>query len=292
MTSAYLPVLSPGDPPAVTVRPGNGHRFLVVCDHASVALPRSLGTLGVSDADLATHIACDIGARWAAERVAAALDATLVCAGYSRLVVDCNRYPWDPGSMARQSAGVVIPGNADLTEAARLERLASIFLPYQQAIDRCLGELLSAGHAPIFVSIHSCTAQLNGPPRPWPIGIGYAGDAQYSTRIIEELRRLGVAPVGDNEPYAMEPGADYTTPEHALRHGLEYVQVEFRQDLIGTEAAAHGWADTFIAALKAALAGDRRAPDRWSPGYPCPHRTALGPGLLAAPAACGSRRTT
>ena len=81
----------------------------------------------------------------------------------------------------------------------------------------------------------------------------------------------------------MEPGADYTTPEHALRRGLEYLQVEFRQDLIGTEAAAHGWADTFVAALLAALAGERAAPDLWLPGYPCPHRTTIGPALLTAP---------
>ncbi len=283
MTRADRTVLSPGDPPAFTVRRGASRRFFVVCDHASVAMPLSLGTLGVGAADLSTHIACDIGARWVAERVATSLDATLICAGFSRLVVDCNRYPWDAGSMARQSAGVVIPGNADLTEDERLGRLDEIFLPYQQAIDRGLEDLQAAGHAPIFLSIHSCTAQLHGPPRPWPIGIGYVGSAAYSMRVIDELRRLGVAPVGDNEPYAMEPGADYTTPEHALRRGLEYLQVEFRQDLIGTESAAHGWAETFVAALKASLAGDRPAPERWTPRYACPHRTAIGPAQLTAP---------
>lgn len=283
MTSADRPVLSAGDPPAYTVRPGGSPRFFVVCDHAAVAIPHALGTLGVGAADLATHIACDIGARWVAERVATALDATLVCAGYSRLVVDCNRNPWDPGSIARQSAGVVVPGNADLTDSERLQRLAEIFLPYQRAIDRGLTDLAAAGHTPVFLSIHSCTAQLNGPPRPWPIGIGYAGDAAYSRRCIEELRRLGVAPVGDNEPYAMEPGADYTTPEQALRRGLEYLQVEFRQDLIGTEAAAHRWADTFVTALRAARSGGPWASAPWRPGYGSPHRSVVGRHLLETP---------
>ena len=292
MTSAAPALLSADDPPAFTVRRGTSSRFFIVCDHAAVAIPRTLGTLGVGAADLATHIACDIGARWVAERVADRLDATLVCAGFSRLVIDCNRYPWDPGSIARQSAGVVIPGNLDLTEAERLQRLTEIFLPYQQAIDRGLEEMRSAGDAPIFLSIHSCTAQLNGPPRPWPIGIGYAGAATYSLRCIDALRRLGVAPVGDNEPYAMEPGADYTTPEHALRRGLEYLQVEFRQDLVGSESAAQGWADTFVAALLAALAGERAATEPWTPGYPCPHRAAPGAALLHTPPAGVNRRST
>ena len=55
--------------------------------------------------------------------------------------------------------------------------------------------------------------------------------------------------VGDNEPYAIDIGIDYTVPEHAMRRGLPHLQIEFRQDLIADAIGAERWAGVFADAL-------------------------------------------
>jgi len=285
MPTAPTPILSATDGPPFILRRAAGTAFLIVCDHASAAIPAALGTLGLTPDILGTHIASDIGARWVAQRVAARLDATLISAGYSRLVIDCNRYPWDPASIAGQSAGINVPGNDRLGQAARIARLAEIFLPYHRAIATALRELKERGARPVLVSVHSCTPMLDGPPRPWPIGLSYTAPGGLARRCIGALRRAGLDPVGDNEPYALEPGVDYTVPEHAQRAGLEYLQVEFRQDLIGTEAHAHVWADRLLDAIvEVSAAGASSAVEAWIPPWPCPHQAEETATLLTPPA--------
>ena len=58
---------------------------------------------------------------------------------------------------------------------------------------------------------------------------------------------LGEEVVGDNQPYAMD-GTDNTIPLHAAARGLDYLEIEVRQDLI---AAAAGQDE--VAALLARL---------------------------------------
>lgn len=284
MSNAPTPILGAADRPPFLLRRAAGTAFVVVCDHASAAIPARLGALGLTADILATHIASDIGARWAAERLAERLDASLISAGYSRLVIDCNRYPWDPASIAGRSAGVAVPGNDALDRAARVARLEGIFLPYHRAIATALQELTQRGARPALVSVHSCTPMLDGPPRPWPIGLSYTAPGGLSRSCIGALRRAGLDPVGDNQPYALEPGVDYTVPEHAQRAGLEYLQVEFRQDLIDSEAHAHKWADRLLDAIvEATAAGASRAVEAWLPPWPRPHRAEDAAALLAPP---------
>jgi predicted N-formylglutamate amidohydrolase len=46
---------------------------------------------------------------------------------------------------------------------------------------------------------------------------------------------LGSDLVGDNQPYRMD-GTDYTAPRHAIAAGLDYLELEVRQDLIADPA--------------------------------------------------------
>ncbi|WP_292583095.1 N-formylglutamate amidohydrolase, partial [Mesorhizobium sp.] len=83
---------SHAEPDTVRVtNPGGSSPFVLTCDHASNFLPAEFGTLGLPAEDLSRHIAWDPGALPVAHRMAAALDATLVETGISRLVIDCNR---------------------------------------------------------------------------------------------------------------------------------------------------------------------------------------------------------
>ena len=68
-------LLQAGDPPAVgTENPSGTSPILFVSDHAGRAIPQALGTLGLDEAALSRHIACDIGIYGVTTRLARALD--------------------------------------------------------------------------------------------------------------------------------------------------------------------------------------------------------------------------
>src|SRR5260370_32854373 len=92
-------LLVPGDPAPFPVHNAQGKApLLLLCDHASKAVPKALGDLGISDEELSRHIGWDIGRLDAAIELAQALDAPLLASGYSRLGVHCNPWPGVDGA--------------------------------------------------------------------------------------------------------------------------------------------------------------------------------------------------
>ncbi|MDJ0933584.1 N-formylglutamate amidohydrolase [Breoghania sp.] len=79
--------------PFETENPASASPFFFTSDHTSRTIPRRLGSLGLSEADLGKNIACDIGIYEVTTRIAKALDATYVYQPYSRLVINCNHKP-------------------------------------------------------------------------------------------------------------------------------------------------------------------------------------------------------
>src|SRR5256885_14755840 len=95
---------APDDPEPVEILGSNGKSvFVLTADHAGCAIPRRLGTLGLTPEELETHIAWDIGIGGVGRFLSAALDAPLVLQRYSRLVIDCNRDPAVQSSIATVS---------------------------------------------------------------------------------------------------------------------------------------------------------------------------------------------
>jgi predicted N-formylglutamate amidohydrolase len=66
------------------------------------------------------------------------------------------------------------------------------------------------------------------------------------------LRTRIDAPVGDNQPYAMD-GIDFTVPHHCYGAGRLYAEIELRQDLIAGEPGQEHWADLLAGVLNEAL---------------------------------------
>ena len=113
-------LLVPGDPPPFSVHNEQGKApLLLLCDHASKAVPRALGDLGISQAELSRHIGWDIGGLDMAVALAEALDAPLVASGYSRLVIDCNRWPGGEGSTPEISDGTPVRRACDSPSHSR-----------------------------------------------------------------------------------------------------------------------------------------------------------------------------
>lgn len=236
------PLIGAGEPPPFRVlNPQGRARVLVVCDHASRRIPAALENLGLDELAIGRHIASDIGAGDVAERLSARLDAPAVLAGYSRLVVDCNRGLDDPTSILAVSDGEFIPGNQGLSDAEKHERARQFFHPYHDAIRRRLESFERRGIVPAFVAVHSFTPVFKRVRRPWQIGILWDKDPRIPVPLIAALRTRGIA-VGDNEPYSGKAPADHSVDHHAEGGGLPHVSIEIRQDLIDHPEGADHWA--------------------------------------------------
>ena len=230
--------------------------LLLLCDHASNALPEHYGDLGLDGAQLSRHIAYDIGAAWVTRRLAEALGAPALLTTYSRLLIDPNRGADDPTLVMRYSDGAIVPGNARADSAEIERRRALHWRPYRGAIAAEIDAMRAAGTAPMIVSVHSFTPIWRGHPRPWKFGVLWDMDPRLPRALLAAAQtHLHLLPheIGDNEPYDGALQGD-TLDACATPLGLSNALIEIRQDLIDTAAAAFAFADRLAEALRAPLA--------------------------------------
>ncbi len=217
---------------------------LVLCDHASNRVPPDVngGSLGISDADMNRHIAYDIGARGTALHLAKALGAPMLASRFSRLVIDPNRGEDDPTILMKIYDHTIIEGNRHAGAAEKKRRIEAYHRPYHAAIDAALAAITARGEAPVILSIHSYTPQLNGrPKRPWHIGVLWDQDPRIPVPLMEKLAADPDIVVGNNEPYSGELRGD-TMYHHATKNGYAHVLIELRHDLIDTPEGEEKWA--------------------------------------------------
>jgi len=227
--------------------------LLILCDHASNALPPAYGTLGLPAAELERHIAYDIGAATVARTLAGAVGAPAVLAPCSRLLIDPNRGLDDPTLIMKLSDGAVVPGNLAVDAAERALRIKHYYRPYHQAITDRIDRALALGAAPDLISIHSFTPFWKTAPRPWHVGVLWEGDRRLPAAVIAELAADPALVVGDNEPYAGGLPGD-TMDTHAVRRGLRHALIEIRQDLIAVASDAVEWGERLAHILVKAVA--------------------------------------
>jgi predicted N-formylglutamate amidohydrolase len=234
-------LLASDEEPAVEIREGGGS-LVIVCEHASNRLPQALGSLGLKPSDLDRHIAWDPGAAGVAAAMAAALDATLVMQRYSRLAIDCNRHPELPDAVATFSEDTSIPGNIDLSPAARAGRIATLWEPFHAALDRIIDGRLAAGQPTKLVTVHSFTPVYRGVARPWHVGIISTEERSLADVLLAALSRDRSLTVGDNEPYSAKDNVDYTIRRHGLDRGVPHAMIEIRNDIVRHAAGQREWA--------------------------------------------------
>lgn len=243
------------DDAAIVVNLGAQSPFLLLGDHAGRGIPSRLQDLGLREPDLSRHIAWDIGVAALGARLAEKLDAPFIAQRWSRLVIDCNRDPGRADSIPEASDGSTIPGNLGLTGDERAARVAQVFAPYHARITRELDARAARNLPTVVVALHSFTPVMAGFARPWLFGILHLGASPFSDAVLAGLRAEPDAPVvGDNEPYRMDE-VDYTIPHHAIGRGLDYVELEVRQDLLADAAGQAAVAERLARVLPAALAG-------------------------------------
>lgn len=228
-------------------------RWLVTCDHASNRVPVDVagGDLGISSADMARHIAYDVGACGLARALGEALDSPVIASNFSRLVIDPNRGEEDPTLVMKLYDGTIIPANRHVDTAETERRLASLYRPYHAAYAR----LAARRPDTVILAIHSFTPCLKGRnPRPWHVGVLYSNlDEGLSKALIAGLQDEADLCIGDNEPYAGHLPGD-AIDRHGLQAGRLNTLIELRNDLISDESDQVAWALRLAPIITKALA--------------------------------------
>lgn len=216
-------------------------------DHASKHIPAQFNGLGLMGDDLTRHIAWDIGT----ETLIQALCAHFGCAGhvasFSRLVIDANRDPQAAGLIPLESDGTIIPGNAMLSNEARMERVKTYYAPYHDGLAVALD-----GLAPqtLVISVHSFTPKpLTGEARQTDIGLLVKHDEASALRFQDCVKRLRPDFTVDiNLPYSAYD-LNYTIDHHVASHGFPHLAIEVRQDHVDTDDKARAVADMLAKAI-------------------------------------------
>lgn len=239
--------------------------FVVVVDHASNRIPFQYASLGLPPSERIRHIAWDPGALAVGLRLSDLLDAPLVHSTVSRLVVDCNRFFDQPTLMPEIAERTPVPGNRNVSEAERADRIARYHAPYHAAIDRLLAARRDEGLETVLVCMHSFTPVFFGATRPWQIGLLPAPDERFTRAFFEAIAAESPELImGWNEPYASGQGVSYTLDHHGLE--VEATMIEVRHDEILDPAGVALWAGRLAQGLVAARRSRATEPTATSSG--------------------------
>jgi predicted N-formylglutamate amidohydrolase len=244
-------LLEGDETPVVLVNGGGRSAYVLISEHASNRLPKTLGTLGLPESELQRHIAWDIGAEKVARLLSRRIDAPLMLQRYSRLAYDCNRPPDSADAMPEMSETTHIPGNLNLSPDDKLMRIHEIYRPFHAAIADLLDRRAAEGVRSMVVTIHSFTLVYKGVTRAVELGILHDRDTELADKLIT---RFPTVDARLNEPYGPKDGVLHTLNLHAAPRGLRHAMIEIRNDFLLDERGQDEWAERLSASLVHAAA--------------------------------------
>ena len=272
---ATAPLIAADEGPPVEVIDAEGAADVVlICEHASNRVPRSLNALGLDPAVLESHVAWDPGAAPVARLMAEALAAPLVLQRFSRLVYDCNRPPDAASAMPARSEIFDIPGNAGLDRAARMARVEGLYRPFRKSVAAMIDRHMRRGATPAVVTIHSFTPVFHGRPRSVGLGFLHDTDARLADALLGLCGDATDLQIRRNEPYGPEDGVTHTLQVDAIARGLPNVMIEIRNDLIATPDQQAAMATRLAGLIRRALG--RLPPAEAPTAAASPRRSAAG----------------
>ncbi len=194
------------------------------CEHASNRVPAPWRPRPSDRTLLATHWGYDIGAANVTRGLVRRSRGWGALSRFSRLLCDPNRDPMDPTLVLRACDDGTPSFNRRVDEAARVARFHA---PYHDAIDLTL-----RAHPPVFlVSVHSFTPIFRGRARPMEAGVLFDRYDDLADRLVRALNDAGLR-TEPNAPYSGKDGLIYAPSRHGTAHGVRYLELELRQDLI------------------------------------------------------------
>lgn len=244
-------LLEPHERPAAEViNPEGRSPVVLVCEHASNAIPEALAGLGLDSDARQSHVAWDLGALDLARMLSLRMDAPLVISTVSRLVYDCNRPPHAPGAMPQKSELIEVPGNRSLTGAQRQQRIAEVYEPFCALLKNVLDQ--NTARTPALVTVHSFTPVYFGEQRTVELGLLHDRDDRLARSMLNGSDVTGLR-TELNAPYSALDGVMHTLTEHALQRGWLNVMLEVRNDLLALPGAPDRYADALSVLLAKGL---------------------------------------
>ncbi len=224
---------------------------LLVCEHASNAIPARWGDLGLAPGTREAHVAWDLGALGLARALAEGLEGALVSGTVSRLLYDLNRPPEASDAIPERSERYDIPGNR-LDAAGRAERVDAIHAPWCVA----MGDALRTVRPAVLLSVHSFTPAWFGRPRATRVGILHGRDARLADAMLAGAAGLGWE---RNAPYGPGDGVLHTVETWGEANGMLTAMIEVRNDLLAEPSGAAAVAGDLLRVLRPALAVEARS---------------------------------
>jgi predicted N-formylglutamate amidohydrolase len=205
---------------------------LFTCEHGGNRVPREFRATLAGTARLrASHRGWDRGALAVARRLASALQAPLIAATTTRLLVDLNRSPHNPAVFSDATRRL-----------SREERQRLLHRYHHPHWDRVRGAISLPNRLTLHVAVHSFTPVFQGRKRAFALGLLYdparprerAFAGAWQTRLREHLPR---AVVRRNAPYRGDSDG-LTTRLRRDFSGDRYlgIELEVNQRLLATPA--------------------------------------------------------
>lgn len=242
---------------AMVENPVGSSRIILICEHAGQKVPEYLGSLGLDDEAMSTHIGWDIGAAALSRALSNQLDAALILQRYSRLVYDCNRDFDAFDAIVEESDHVAIPHNSDLSLEQRRRRFEVVYQPFHDAITELVEHRMQThekpAHRSVIVTIHSFTPLYKGQARSLDLGILYDADTRLADVVSELAGDDMTYSSARNQPYSPKDGCMHTIITHGIKHGLLNLMLEVRNDLISDAKGQKQWAQRIAELLTTAL---------------------------------------
>lgn len=196
--------------------------LLITCEHGGQAVPGDYAPLFADWGEvLASHRGFDPGALETARVLARAVNAPLLAAIVTRLLVDLNRSVGHPHLFSDATKA--------LSPAQRQNILATHYHPHREAVARMVAEGLDSGRRVLHIASHSFTPRLDGVARHCDVGFlydpGRAAEKAFCTQWMRELAGLDEALIlRRNYPY--RGAADGLATALRRRFGEGYLGVE------------------------------------------------------------------
>ncbi len=222
-----MPTEPPPSPPLAPPPPFS--RLLVTCEHAGNEVPAAYAALFAhARAELDSHRGWDPGALGVALRLAVRRSAPLLATTTTRLLVEANRSPDNPGLFSATTRG--------LPDAERTKILDRFYHPHRRSVERLVRDWADHGQRVLHVAVHSFTDVLEGHARNLDVGLLF-DPARPREADLCALWRAGLEAACDlrirfNEPYlgtddglttrlrSVFPEAAYAGLEVEVRQGL------------------------------------------------------------------------
>ncbi|NQV26139.1 MAG: N-formylglutamate amidohydrolase [Rhodopirellula sp.] len=231
-------------------------QFVITAEHGGHEVPPEYQPLfaGADDV-LATHRGWDPGSLDLAKLFACQLNAPLIAATVTRLLVDLNRKP--------SSRSVFSEFTRSLTGEARQVVLDDYYSPHRSQVETTVRSLIEAGNRVVHIGMHSFTPELYGEVRNADIGFLYDPSRSGEQSVSHEWKRSLKSARPDlrirmNYPY-LGTSDGLTTALRRRFSAEDYVGVEVEVNQLWPLSRLKEWPalqtsllESFVAAAEAA----------------------------------------